>query len=134
MARVNKKRENAVPWVMLDSYRRAAKATYNRTWRKAHPLTAEAKRRDICRSYLNVMIRRGKIARGPCEVCGTRIKVQAHHDDYAQPLQVRWRCKAHHQELTHAAQKLAQISQFADMPDVWRENWQTPWNVDVPRF
>jgi hypothetical protein len=40
----------------------------------------------------------GKLKKEPCEVCGTVIKVQAHHDDYLKPLVVRWLCKWHHME------------------------------------
>jgi hypothetical protein len=41
-------------------------------------------------------IRAGSISRQPCEKCGAR--AQAHHDDYAQPLVVRWLCPLHHKE------------------------------------
>ena len=40
-------------------------------------------------------IRSGKLIKQPCEVCG-EIKVEAHHDDYTKPLDVRWLCPAHH--------------------------------------
>lgn len=50
-------------------------------------------------------IRDGKLSRQPCEVCGAngmlengRYAAQAHHDDYSQPLQVRWLCQKHHKE------------------------------------
>jgi len=43
-------------------------------------------------------IKRGDLERQPCEVCKTRIDVEAHHDDYTKPLQVRWLCKRHHAE------------------------------------
>lgn len=36
-------------------------------------------------------IRLGKITPSPCEMCGEK-KVQAHHDDYNKPLDVRWLC------------------------------------------
>ncbi len=55
------------------------------------------------RSYLKVYIKRGKIDRGPCEICQTTIKIEAHHDDYSKPLQVRWFCRPHHVEFTNAA-------------------------------
>jgi hypothetical protein len=42
-------------------------------------------------------VRRGKMERLPCEVCGA-IKVDAHHDDYSKPLDVRWLCRVHHNE------------------------------------
>lgn len=37
------------------------------------------------------------LKRMPCEVCGNE-KVEAHHDDYAKPLNVRWLCQAHHKQ------------------------------------
>ena len=40
-------------------------------------------------------IRKGKLQRQPCEVCGS-LHVQAHHDDYDRPLDVRWLCPTHH--------------------------------------
>jgi len=42
-------------------------------------------------------LRDGRLFRKPCEVCGS-LKVQAHHDDYSKPLDVRWLCVAHHAE------------------------------------
>ena len=38
------------------------------------------------------------LERKPCEVCG-ETKVEAHHDDYTKPLEVRWLCKRHHAEV-----------------------------------
>lgn len=32
-----------------------------------------------------------------CQVCGIK-KVEAHHDDYTKPLNVRWLCNNHHRE------------------------------------
>ena len=40
-------------------------------------------------------IRSGKLIKGPCEVCGSLV-VDAHHDDYSKPLEVRWLCRVHH--------------------------------------
>lgn len=42
-------------------------------------------------------IRDKKIIKGPCEICGA-LKVEAHHDNYSEPLSVRWFCRTHHAE------------------------------------
>lgn len=49
------------------------------------------------RSKTRSAIRLGQISKGTCEVCGSK-NVEAHHDDYAQPLNVRWLCRIHHRE------------------------------------
>lgn len=54
-----------------------------------------AKRRKA-RSELNHYLRDKHIERKPCEVCGA--KAEAHHDNYDEPLQVRWLCFRHHRE------------------------------------
>ena len=40
-------------------------------------------------------VRRGELRRSPCEVCGD-VKTDAHHEDYARPVDVRWLCRKHH--------------------------------------
>lgn len=74
---------------------RDCKARYMREWRKTHPLTGDARRRANCRSYTHVLIARGHLVKGPCEVCGDP-DVEAHHDDYSKPRAVRWLCVVHH--------------------------------------
>lgn len=51
-------------------------------------------------------LKRGHLVKQPCEVCGVE-KVDAHHEDYSKPLDVRWLCRKHHMELHrkyHAAE------------------------------
>ena len=40
-------------------------------------------------------IKVGNLVSKNCEVCGNN-KTHAHHDDYAEPLNIRWLCDTHH--------------------------------------
>src|SRR5688572_3115487 len=40
-------------------------------------------------------LRKGKLTKGPCEVCGNP-NVHGHHEDYSRPLDVKWLCPRHH--------------------------------------
>ena len=40
----------------------------------------------------------GRLIPQPCEECGEPETVHAHHDDYSQPIDVRWLCPKHHRE------------------------------------
>ena len=41
-------------------------------------------------------IRNGRLLRAPCEVCGSIANINAHHEDYSKPMEVRWLCWDHH--------------------------------------
>ena len=58
----------------------------------------EQKFKDAVRRLTASKIRQGVLVRMPCEMCGTEQDVQAHHDDYYKPLDVRWLCRTHHRE------------------------------------
>lgn len=60
------------------------------------------------RSYLHVYVKRGKVKKGPCEVCGS-LDVEPHHDDYSKPLQVHWLCRTHHLELHGKVNRMAAV-------------------------
>lgn len=62
-------------------------------WRKKNSLKNLAHRKVFC------ALRNGTLEKSPCEICGS-LKVDAHHDDYSKPLEVRWLCKKHH-GITH---------------------------------
>jgi hypothetical protein len=51
------------------------------------------------RNYINSLIRIGKVIRpSSCESCLKVIKIEAHHEDYNKPLEVKWLCKSCHTE------------------------------------
>ena len=52
-------------------------------------------------------ISRGLLQKQPCEICAST-NVQAHHDDYARPLDVRWLCVKHHAE-HHVKMRLLEL-------------------------
>jgi hypothetical protein len=60
-----------------------------RLWRAKYPQKKKA------HSVIWRAIKKGRIAKQPCSICG-EINTHAHHDDYNQPLNIRWLCKAHH--------------------------------------
>ena len=60
--------------------------------------TEAGRRRAIVRGRVQNALKSGKLVRRPCEVCGD-VRVQAHHDDYTKPLDVRWLCPKHHHEV-----------------------------------
>lgn len=74
---------------------RAARCRYSE-------LTPEERRKARCRSYSNVLQKRGHLKPHLCRDCGEK-KVQKHHPDYANPRRVIWLCvlchKAEHRNL-----------------------------------
>ena len=64
---------------------------------KAYRQNPALRPRHEARWKVNRAIASGAMVRKPCEVCGNP-KTQAHHDDYAKPLDVRWLCTKHHAE------------------------------------
>lgn len=83
---------------------REKRSEYLREYRQAHQeehrLDGQRQREKFpdetrAKSMVNHAIRDGKLARQPCEVCGTE-PTQAHHDDYNYPLKVRWLCQTCH--------------------------------------
>lgn len=71
---------------------KAAKIRQALRHKKRNPLKWHA------RALLRLMVKRGKVFKLPCVVCGTRVDVHGHHEDYAKPLDVVWLCRTHHNE------------------------------------
>lgn len=73
------------------SYRKSklSGTTPQARWKEANPQKVWA--HQCLRSALN----RGLIEKESCEVCGSA-EVDAHHDSYDKPMDVRWLCRRHH--------------------------------------
>lgn len=63
---------------------------------KHSDLPDEQRKKANARAYLHVYVKRGKIKKGACVVCGETEGVEAHHEDYSKPLEVVWYCRKHH--------------------------------------
>jgi hypothetical protein len=74
-----------------------------RAWKQRNPEKIKA------HSAVAWAVRRGKLVRQPCEVCGTVKSVHAHHEDYSASavLDVVWLCRAHHRQ-RHAERRAAE--------------------------
>lgn len=84
-----------------DEYKKVRKShqeqrnSYQREYIKRNELI-RAKNR--ARVGLGTRVRRNKIQKQPCEICGD-MNAQAHHPDYSKPYDVVWLCVKHHAEL-----------------------------------
>ena len=68
---------------------KSSKLEYNKTRRPKHLIAAHAK--------VGRAVASGKLTRpGQCIQCDTVTYVEAHHDDYSKPLEVRWLCRPCH--------------------------------------
>ena len=69
------------------------------------------------RSYVHVYLKRGKLERKPCEVCGA-LEVEGHHPDYTKPLDVVWLCHRHHLEAEGREQRKEGRTMWKEVPNV----------------
>lgn len=56
---------------------------------------SQAQAKQLARRLVSYAVANGSLRRKPCECCGAGETV-AHHDDYAEPLDVRWLCRSCH--------------------------------------
>lgn len=76
--------------------RKAYAGAVARRWNKKNPLGYKA------HYFVSNAVRDGRLKRLPCEKCG-EARSHAHHEDYANPLDVVWLCAKCHQR--HHASK-----------------------------
>ncbi len=111
----NKERKAATnkAWYESNKERKAATA---KAWHEDNPDKVKARlerakerwpEKVAARKVVNDATRSGKLIRQPCEVCGA-LEVHGHHDDYSQPLVVRWLCLKHHTEHHMESMRCAQ--------------------------
>lgn len=90
-------------------HRRKARKIYSKKAYKNPVKRAKAQRaREVwlvehsdkraCHIMVGNAIKRGDLKRLPCEICGRKKRIHAHHDDYTKPLSVTWLCPIHHGE------------------------------------
>ena len=92
---------NALSKLSNDKRRTNVRA-YQSEWAKHHPRTNRVvESSEHTQAHVKVFraIRKGLIIKQVCEVCGA--PALAHHDNYSQPLTVRWLCCPHHYEHHH---------------------------------
>jgi hypothetical protein len=85
-------------WNNIDRFRAYDRARgarqepqYMRDYRKKYP------NKYAAQTMVNNAVRDKKLFKKPCEVCKAE-KTVGHHDDYLEPLNVRWLCQAHHKQ------------------------------------
>lgn len=72
---------------------RAARLQQNKVWRDKNP------EKKTAQNILNYAVRVGRIIRPEtCSRCGAAGRIEAHHHDYAKPLDVQWLCVPCHKE------------------------------------
>ena len=71
---------------------RKKRAEYYRIYDRVRGFRAGPRHKIEARAATKVLEKK------PCEVCGSE-KVDAHHDDYLKPLDVRWLCRKHHMQV-----------------------------------
>ncbi|KAA0689478.1 hypothetical protein DTW90_31375 [Neorhizobium sp. P12A] len=68
--------------------------TRQANWRRSNP------GKYVAHLAVQRAVKAGDLEKQTCEVCGV-VSVDAHQDQYDEPLQVRWLCRRHHTRLHH---------------------------------
>jgi len=84
----------------IRAYDRARARTEKRKAHTRRVVERNAKEKPMatrCRQVTQRAVRSGLLKRRNCEICRSKRTI-AHHDDYLEPLKVRWLCQAHHKQ------------------------------------
>jgi hypothetical protein len=99
----NKERcaRNRKNWYWRSQENRDRMFAKTHAWRTRNPLKAAA------HTAVRYAVLGGLLKRLCCEICGAE-NSQAHHSDYAKPLDVRWLCALHHKAVHKATEEQAE--------------------------
>ena len=79
-------------------YCKSCHAEWQKKYRPKHSeLSDEQRKKANTRAYTKEYVKRGIIKKQLCSICGES-NVEMHHDDYSNPLEVKWFCRKHHME------------------------------------
>lgn len=82
---------------------------------KSRTRQADWRRANLTKYTAHLAVQRalvsGTLKKQGCEVCGSQ-SVDAHHDRYDKPLNVRWLCRSHHVKLHHFGEDMFPIGPF----------------------
>jgi len=79
-----------------EKYRAYDRARGNRHTKEYYKQYAQANKHKL---RAHQLVRRYLTSPGACQECSSTYWVEAHHDNYRQPLSVRWLCSACHHQL-----------------------------------
>ena len=82
---------------------------------KESPGLAGETYRAASRKVTGAAIRAGLLRPQPCEVCGRKRSVHAHHVDYSRPLDVHWLCRWCHIDAHHPGQEAEPASTMEEI-------------------
>ncbi len=124
-----KKTATDLEWVEKEVIRHRAKQDKYRKLDMAWELSPEEKRVSIqlyrkrfpekhkAHNLVHKAIKKGELIRGCCEVCQSTEDIEAHHEDYSKPLEVRWLCDKHHKERHVELNRLERLKRFKFNPN-----------------
>lgn len=99
--RRDERRRDAVNAYAQTKEGKEARARAARAWRERNP---ERRKAQVA---VGNALRDGRLVKGPCAHEGDdcKGKIEAHHEDYARPLEVVWVCVKHHDDLDRERQE-----------------------------
>lgn len=78
------------------------------------------------RQQVFAAVKSGALKKQPCERCGS-VTVEAHHPDYAKPLDVQWLCHRCHQRLHKEMRDATGVKRFAP----WQSSTGRPYKTKL---